>query len=54
MFNCVMMPTLLLQNARKVRMRSGEVRLCLECALIELHRLMSAVLLSFDIRKVIE
>lgn len=53
MFNRVMVATLLLQNAGKVGMRSWEVRLCLECALVELHRLVNAVLLSFNVSKVV-
>lgn len=54
MFNRVMVATLLLQNAGKVGMRSWEVRLCLECALVELHRLVNAVLLSFNVSKVVQ
>lgn len=45
---------MLLQNAGKVGMRGREVRLCLECALVELHRLVNAVLLSFNVSKVVK
>ena len=54
MLNRIMMTTLLLQNAREIRMSSWKVRLCLERALVEFHRLVNAVLLSFDIRKIVE
>ena len=54
MLNRVVVATLLLQNAGKVRMRSWEVWLCLGCALVELHRLVNAVLLSFNVRKVVQ
>ena len=54
MLNRIMMTTLLLQNAGEIRMSSWKVRLCLERALVEFHRLVNAVLLSFDIRKIVE
>ena len=54
MLNRIMMTTLLLQNAREIRMSSWKVWLRLERALVEFHRLVNAILLSFDIRKIVE
>ena len=48
------MSTLLLKNARKIGMSSWEIWFGLECALVELHRLVNSVLFSFDIRQIVE